>query len=475
MKNQGFNQNNYTFPSAPADGWDDRECPSWVCGFSTNSPYTPVNVDWPNGEPKLVNLKTGELVPPTVDFEKEAKEKAEAEEREKYNKQREEDVKKAQLDFFAKQVTKMTLEEVGKLFRANDLSCEKQKEIVNTVFISKLPRFSTAMLKRMQATNDLASKVKANDKFYTWKKGVTASNTSHTAWGHRRNGGGKGKKESISIKDTSEKAKIAKAAAKRVRQENNKEKREKEMIRHKEIMVRLTEQKKALEEKEVKEEVKEEVNEETEEEKQRKKKIEEYNDFKRNELDSFRVKVVDISYETSTSEKSKPVDEGWKKVTKVASKQEKKALHLRKLFYEKKPEEETVIAKAVKKVSWTKAKKATLMCRSVAKGEKCPHPPGKCNFAHSPEELNPKNCANGGCCKFIKRIGSKYINRGRKVCAYLHEGESKFNLCKRIGVKMEEVICKPVIADKINVLQMTPLSTRVMKPYSSTQAWGPVV
>lgn len=473
MMNQGFNQNNYTFPSAPADGWDDRECPSWMCDFSISKPHIPVNVDWPNGEPKLVNLKTGELVPPAIDFEKEAKEKAEAEESEKYNKQKEEDVKRAQLEFFAKQVSKMTLEEVGKLFRANDLSCEKQKEIVNTVFISKLPRFSTAMLKRMQAATELASKAQADEKFYTWKKGVTASNTSHTAWGHRRNGGGKGKQETVSIKDTSEKAKLAKAAAKRVRQENNKEKREKEMIRHKEVMVRLTEQKKALEEKEVKEA--EEVKEETDEEKQKREKIEAYNEFKREELDSFRVKVVDISYETSKNVTNEPVEEGWKKVTKVASKQEKKAAQLTQMFYENKPEEETIIEKAVKKVSWTKAKKATLMCRSVAKGEKCPHPSGKCNFAHNPEELSPKNCANGGCCKFIQRIGSKYINKGKKVCAYLHEGETKSNLCNRIGVKMEEVICKTVTIEKMNTLQMTPLSTRVLKPYSPTQAWGPVV
>ena len=126
--NQGFNQNNYnyTFPSAPADGWEDRECPSWMCDFSRHSPYTPVNVDWPNGEPKLVDLTTGKLVPPTVDFEKEAREKAEFEEREKYNKQREEDMKKAQLEFFAKQVSKMNLEEVGKLFCANYISFQKQ-------------------------------------------------------------------------------------------------------------------------------------------------------------------------------------------------------------------------------------------------------------------------------------------------------------------------------------------------------------
>lgn len=473
MTNQGFNQNNYTFPSAPADGWDDRECPSWLCDFSNHEPYAPVNVSWPNGEPRLVDLKTGQLVPPTVDFEKEAKEakdKAYIEEIEKRNKKLDANAERAQLEFFAKQVSKMTLQEVGKLFRANDFSCEKQKEIVSTVFISKLPKFSSAMLKRMQETKELESKAQADIRFYTWKKGVTASNTSHTAWGHRRSGGGKGKKEKISIKDTSEEAKLAKAAAKRIRQTLNKEKAKIEMTKRVEAITRIQKQiaKDTIDVDPKKEE-------ELTEEQLKKIEIAKINEENMKKTRTLVVKKIDLTREYFVEKAVKEKDQSnWSVVDKKSKKKDSLAKKIEEAFYTDKADEDFV--KEVSKKPMTKAVKRTRFCSSVLKGGKCPHG-SKCNFAHTMEELTPKMCAfdKRGGCRCVRKTGSTFSNKGRKVCEYLHEGETKANMCRRLGVKVTETVCKPVTPTCLPVVKMTPIGTRVLKPYSKTRAWGPVV
>ena len=367
----------------------------------------------------------------------------------------------SQLGFLRTELNKLTLQEVGKVVRENVYTDEAEVKIATEVLLSKLPKFPASTLERMKKEEEEKSKPMADRKFYTWLAGNKASVTSHTAWGSRRNGGKNQGKENLQVMNSD--AYIQRVAARRVRRKLNAEKEAEEQAKRSETIARINSQIAAAKAESETPPATSPI-EETE-----------YQKFKREEIESFRVKTIDISYETSTREKSKPVEEGWKKVAKVDYKKEKKVeQQLTQMFYEKKPGEETVISKVVEKVSWTNAKKATLMCKSVINGGKCPHPPGKCNFAHSPEELCPKNCINPSC-RFIKRIGSKYINKGGKVCAYLHEGETKSNLCSRIGMKIQEVVCKPVIIERINMLHMTPLSTRVLKPYSATQAWGPVI
>lgn len=82
---------------------------------------------------------------------------------------------------------------------AKAAEAKRQKEKVEKerldAIVARLPRFSTAMLARMKAE---AEKIKnapahASSHFYTHKGGP--SKTSGQAWGHRRNGGGKGKKQ----------------------------------------------------------------------------------------------------------------------------------------------------------------------------------------------------------------------------------------------------------------------------------------
>jgi len=95
------------------------------------------------------------------------------------------------------------------------------------------------------------------------------------------------------------------------------------------------------------------------------------------------------------------------------------------------------------------------------------------NVANSVEELNPKNCVNEKCI-FVQRLGDKYVNRkgSNKICAYLHEGEVKSNLCMRIGVK-PVVVCE-VICEKQS-LWVTPMGNKVLRRYSSELAWGPII
>jgi hypothetical protein len=345
----------------------------------------------------------------------------------------------------------------------NEIKGKECAEEANRLFMSKLPKFPLAMREKMKAeAEEMAlAKLAASDKFYTWMKGAQATSQSRTAFGHRRNGGGKTKKASEIIfnKMNSDDAVAERAAAKRVRQHANKEKAEAVAIKHAEVMTRMLAQKAELEvPKEVVEVV---VQEETE-----------WQVFKREELEAVRSKLrtkteeTDYKFEVKLIVK-KPVDEGWTKVDKNAVKNNKAALALTIALYT------TPLEMAVAKKPMSKKVTYTLMCSSVAKNEKCPHPVGKCNFAHCAEELKPRVCANA-CCKFIKRIGEKVVNKGFKVCAYLHEGETKTNLCHRIGVRGEDAKIAPIIVVEKPVAYSTPVSTKVMKPFSSTQAWAPV-
>lgn len=346
----------------------------------------------------------------------------------------------------------------------NDMMEKEYMDDVDKAFMARLPKFPKAALERMRIASEAIIKSTASSKFYTWVNGATATSTSHTAWGHRRNGGGKSKITNgiIFKKMNSSEAVVERAAAKKMRQKANKEKDEIERVKYSENMKRVSVH---IPEIEVSTVV---VEEETE-----------WHIFKRNELESvrskLRLKTTDVVYIVDVLPVVKKLDDvTWTKVDTKKNKNDKSALDLAIALYQKPIDElSEKIAIAVKKKPMSKKVTSTLMCSSVAKNQKCPHPVGKCNFAHCAEELKPRSCVNT-CCKFVKRIGDKFVNKGYKICSYIHEGETKVNLCHRIGVKADESKYTPLISNEKCPAYMTPISTRVMKPFSDTLAWAPI-
>jgi hypothetical protein len=199
--------------------------------------------------------------------------------------------------------------------------------------------------------------------------------------------------------------------------------------------------------------------------------------FKRQELEAvrskLRTKTDEINYDAKPVVK-KTVESGWTKVDSKAVKNDKTSLALTiALYTTQKSESKKALAIAVEKKPMSDKVTYTLMCKSVAKNEKCPYAEGKCKFAHCADELKPRMCANV-CCKFVKRIGENVVNRGFKICQYIHEGETKMSMCKRIGVTTEDVKIKQIIAVAEPVANSTELSTKVLKRYSGEEAWAPI-
>jgi hypothetical protein len=366
------------------------------------------------------------------------------------------------------------------------------EEMKNKLFMDSLPKFSANMLEKMKKASEEATRQVscASKQFYTWEKGVTASATSHSAWGHRRKGGGKRRLQKLEEMN-SEKTALAKAKAKRIRQTANKVKAEIESSKRAVTMVRLNAQKALLDldtvsMKVADVEVAGVVN---TEDIVLAEKIAEWQKFKNDEIIFFNSKLNSIDFDSNKYLPSvkvvtpKVVETKWTTIDKKKVKRDKDmnmfitsvytSLYKKTLVIDLLKNPIDIISTVVEKVSWKKSKPATLMCRSVVNGEKCPHPVGKCNFAHTTEDLNPKNCVNK-CCRFVKKIADKFVNKGNKICTFLHEGEVKSNLCIRIGMKFVQPVVKVVINEK-QPLWVTPMSDRVLKRYSSELAWGPVM
>jgi len=73
------------------------------------------------------------------------------------------------------------------------------------------------------------------------------------------------------------------------------------------------------------------------------------------------------------------------------------------------------------------------MCSTYGTKQTCRHG-NDCKFAHSIEELSPSDCFFGNKCQFI-------VSTGRK-CDHIHPQENKIAYCKRIGIKMSKVPVK---------------------------------
>ena len=93
----------------------------------------------------------------------------------------------------------------------------------------------------------------------------------------------------------------------------------------------------------------------------------------------------------------------------------------------------------------------TKMCMSVSKGITCHHG-DRCRFAHSQEELQVAKCFFGCNCRFVRQTNQGWwMNAGGdKKCTFIHEGESKENYVKRMGI---------IAASRDSTPKSTPLAT----------------
>jgi len=428
--NQGY-QNNYN-----KDVWSDVRVPTWNNDFC-HKQVSYESCTWPDGETRFYDLVTDTLIVPDkykVSKNEKTKEQVQTMDAELFNKQVEDAAKKMECD----------------------------------IFMAKLPKFSAGYLAKMNASSFRKERTRADQRFYTWEKGVSASTTSHTAWGHRRNGGGKHKVQSLKEMNC-EKAAAQRAAARNTRQKLNKEKAHQDMVKQIETLDRIKVQMLASVEV-VNENV--ELTEEMVKKAEIAARTEEHMKTVRALVSE---KLDDRTYLVAESAPS--VNVKWSVVKTKVTKLECVALKLAVAFYTDNAKEDFV--KSVSKKPMTKAVKRTRFCSSVLKGGKCPHG-DRCNFAHTMDQLTARRCAfekRSGSCKCVRKVGTSFSNKGRKVCEFLHEGETKANMCRRLGVKVgsaEIPVCKPV-TKCLPVVKATAMGTKVLKPYSTTMAWGPVV
>lgn len=350
---------------------------------------------------------------------------------EKQKQIQEEQFEKAQNDFLRLEMQKLTAKQIGdKLWRENNNYTEKQKQILTEIFMSKLPKFTTATLEKMKDKEKQLNKPVADVKFYTWKKGARASSTSHTAWGHRRNGGGKGRVETLSQLN-SEKSAEERNKMRKERRKNAKHKKEEEESKRKQKIEEL--QKNII--KQVK---KPEISEEKEET--------EYQKFKKEEMKQIRIKQLEIlksekqedkKEQSKKIEKRKIEEEKWEKVPdKKISKKQKIEKEIKESLYscKKKPPSRS---DAIKKLSTMKTGASkTRLCISFLKNEKCRHG-SRCNFAHNVNELNIVKCVFGENCRNVQQRRGIWVNKSAKICAFGHPGEEKNKdlFVKRISEK----------------------------------------
>lgn len=306
---------------------------------------------------------------------------------------------------------------------------EELKKIEHEIFMAKLPRFSTAYLARMKAAEEEKKKIKpkADDKFYTWKKGAKASKTSHTAWGHRRNGGGKGKK--ITLEDMNDEKKKAELNAfRKARRIESKKKKEAEEEKRIETFKRLEQQKLEFRKNNEVEPVAVTVEpvEETE-----------YQKFKKAEL-AKAVTMINSKCESITyvvdeqpskrCKKTEDKSEKWEVVNKIKEKKNTMAKDIEKSFYEK-PKTQHVTGK-------------TKLCRSVTSknpNERCRHG-SRCNFAHSPQEITPVYCKFKERCRNISCVNTVWKNKeNNRTCYFFHPGETKRDYCIRVGINKARI------------------------------------
>lgn len=313
---------------------------------------------------------------------------------------------------------------------ADRRNSELCKKLELELIMSKLPRFSTAMLARMKAEEEAKNKEepRASEQFYSKSK---QTKQDSNVFGHRRNGGGK---KGMKAKNQVMVAKIGTISLDSIRNKKYKKlmiEREQEARLSRNIR-RANAKLKAAEEEEKRSKIREEVMERVKLAKVNvPKPVEnvveetEYQKFKRQELNDI-VEKQKKMFETIPD----PVVDY--KIDKVV--QEKAPVKIvEKTATERVQDELTAMLYGDIK---TRDVKCTRMCRSFTSGGKCPHG-DKCAFAHNLDEYNPVNCAFGYKCRNTKcdrTTGLWTNNTGTRICMFIHPAEDKAKYCERIGV-----------------------------------------
>jgi len=334
----------------------------------------------------------------------------------------------------------------------------REKEL--DFIVSRLPKFSAIMLKRMADESAEIARIaaipKASSKFYT---DTNKSNESRSAvWGHRRNGGGNTKKtvlvalpgqlsaEAMSkIRDKKYKKLVELVAleAQKSRQLKRDNKKEKNYIEETKRLEKIKEINMRMSAKPV---IKKDVVvvEETE-----------FQIFQREQVENFvsRQKLMipvvvnkavrtfdELVIETTNNKLVKvevKIKDGWNKVeTKSTNKKKTTEDTLVRMFYDDKSRNPVRPPQVP----------FSMLCISVIDNVKCRH--GKrCKFAHNPSQMNISPCGFGDRCRNTKLVSGKWVNGPGRTCMFSHPGEEvdKVALCLRMGMKKELI---PIVVNK---------------------------
>jgi len=327
-----------------------------------------------------------------------------------------------------------------------EIDAYKQK-----LFMNSLPTMSKAFKERLmrEKEQEIQRKMRASDQFYNK---VRPSSTSHTAWGHRRNGGGKGKVVTMT-EANSQKTADEIAARRRARRAATKVmnlKDDEDRIAHhkhiEEIKKRFEFQQLA------KAVVVEEPVPETEIVKFRREEIEE---FRKKQLEVF---ANEVPLEVEVVEKvTVEKDLKWKVVENVKKVIKEKTMVtdiMSSLFGKSSsiPRHDRLGMMPMTASSAAVGQKCTRVCKSVIDGVDCKYG-DKCQFAHSVEQLNVVSCGFGGRCRNVRknRLSGWENTTGTRMCQFIHPGEVTSSFCQRIGVKLPNAIKKEFINASLQV------------------------
>lgn len=448
-------ENDHSENGYESDSWNDDEN-----SIIENAPC-PVSVPklcqiswcWPNGDVKMFDLGTNRLTKQNPSLVKEDEKEDEDEEYlkkfEEYNNKRNKEI----------------------------------AEMLEKDFMSKLPKFSAGMLAKMKKEQEeMIKPQKADPKYYPWIGGNSASNISHTAWGHRRNGGGKGKKDTMTEMN-SEKAAAERAAAKRIRRKMNKEKEMIEALKRTEIIIRLQAQKASIDlasekqvdnektEEEIEFDNKQKINEiacrilivskqlevikkKEQEEEDKDKKVLVYDDNKildyLAEQRDANQELVRLEFARLESKKQKTKEDEWKLAGKKQRKPESSPVKL-------------IVCNSVgtnKNCSYgdncrfshqtpsqySQPVKSKIMCRSIGSGRKCLHGVN-CRFSHQPVVQPEKQtladiCKQGFCFFTSDSAATAPVNDDKSRCdgfsaltddKKMRETLSRTKMCNSVG------------------------------------------
>ena len=117
--------------------------------------------------------------------------------------------------------------------------------------------------------------------------------------------------------------------------------------------------------------------------------------------------------------------------------------------------------------------KFTKMCKSVSTGKPCLYPEGKCRFAHSIEQLQIADCGFGDQCRRVSWSTSGVCrNKSKTVkCDFKHPSETKENFYSRTGLKRVASEKKPERSIVVRpVVKTTPIITEEQK--ATPNAWA---